>query len=744
MELASPPLAGRALVVSYGWWLMPLAVGAGTVVAGVAGPDQVQVPATFAGVAVTAASAVCVRLLVRARGQLRRGGEEFRRSRAELSRQWERHVAGLEGSFGVERSGLRAELVEQARDFEARLVELARAHEAGVVAQAGVWEERLAVQRAVVGRLGDVYVPDALRRLREGEAIDDILLEVGRDADAGPQLRVELRKVLRTALIGVEEEFDRSTSAEQAVISIGSRIHVLTSKLRGRLHEMQGEHGRLPAVARGLMELDQEIGPADCLAASVGVLGGSDRPGRQWQEPQRLLSVVRGGIGRIKDFDRVQVRHLPELGVDGGLVDHLTLIFAHLLDNAARYSPPTEAVVVSGKEVPNGVGIEIQDAGKGLSEEKKREAEQSLAGTSRGPGLGGISEDANLGLRVVGALARRYGIRVTFADSPWLGTSVVVVVPHKFFSALPAVVSGPAPAPAAVAVAEPVRTVPVDSSGAVDTTPGGLPRRRSIRNDLVGPQPGVVVRGQSVAAVPPDASFAGLAAFATAGRESGPPHEIPDRTPATDRDPARDGDPVTDRTPVTDGAPAMDGAAVTDGAPVADRPSALDDVPVTDRTAAADGAPVTDGAPALDGVPVTNNVPVMDGVPVTDGASAMDRTPVTDGAPALDGAPVTNNVPVTDGASALDGAPVTNNVPVTDGAPVTDRVPVMDGVPALDGAPVADGASVMDRAPVADAVPVVDGVPVLDGVSALGGGGVLDGEMAAVRELNEYRTEESD
>ncbi|WP_323181294.1 ATP-binding protein [Streptomyces sp. NBC_00154] len=682
MELASPPSAGRALVVSYSWWLMPLALGAGTVAAVVGGPDQVQVPAAFVGVAATAASAVCVRLLVRARGQLRRGDEGFRRSQAELSRQWEQHVAGLEGSFGAERSGLRADLVEQARDFEARLVELARAHEAGVVAQAGVWEERLAVQRAVVGRLGDVYLPDALKRLREGEAIDDILLEVGRDADAGPQLGAELRKVLRAALIGVEEEFDRSTSAEQAVISIGSRIHVLTSKLRGRLHEMQGEHGRLPVVARGLMELDQEIGPADCLAASVGVLGGSDRPGRQWQEPQRLLSVVRGGIGRIKDFDRVQVRHLPELGVDGGLVDHLTLIFAHLLDNAARYSPPTEAVVVSGKEVPNGVGIEIQDAGKGLSEEKKREAEQSLAGTSRGPGLGGISEDANLGLRVVGALARRYGIRVTFADSPWLGTSVVVVVPHKFFSQLPAVVSGPpapaAAAPAAVAVAEPVRTVAVGASGVVDTTPGGLPRRRSIRNDLVGPQPGGAVRGQSVAAVPPDASFAGLAAFATAGRESGPPHET-----ATDRAPVTDGASATDRAPVTDGASATDRAPVTDGA------SATDRAPVTDGASATDRAPVTDRTPPLDGVPVTSNVPVTNAL-------------VTDRAPVMDGVPVTHNALVTGGASATDGVPVT------------------------------------DRSPAAGRVSAVGGVPVV------GGERVMDGEMAAVRELNEHRTEESD
>ncbi|WP_030932698.1 sensor histidine kinase [Streptomyces sp. NRRL B-24720] len=537
MELASPPPAARAPVAQYSWWLMPVALGAGTVAALVAGPDQVQIPATFAGAAATAASAVCVRLLVRARGQLRHTNEHFRASQAELSRQWEQHAAGLERNFAAERSGLNAELAEQARGFEARLLEQSQAHESDAAAQARDREEQLALQQAVVGRLGDSYLPDALKRLRDGEAIDDLLLEVGRDTDAGPELRAELRKVLRTALIGVEEEFDRSTSAEQAVISIGSRIHVLTSKLRGRLHEMQGEHGRLPAVAQGLMELDQEIGPADCLAASIGVLGGSDRPGRQWQEPQRLLSVVRGGIGRIKDFDRVQVRHLPELGVDGGLVDHLTLIFAHLLDNAARYSPPTEAVVVSGKEVPNGVGIEIQDAGKGLSEEKKREAEQSLAGTSKGPGLGGISEDANLGLRVVGSLARRYGIRVTFADSPWLGTSVVVVVPHKFFSQLPAAATEQAPTAVAAPSPEPVRTGSVETAEALDTTPGGLPRRRSIRNDIAGPQPGAADRRETVAAVPPDASFTGLAAFATAGRASGPPREM-----TTDRDAATDGE----------------------------------------------------------------------------------------------------------------------------------------------------------------------------------------------------------
>ncbi|WP_329167139.1 ATP-binding protein (plasmid) [Streptomyces sp. NBC_01717] len=539
MEPAPPPPAARAPGAWYSWWLMPLALAVGTVATAVAGPDQVQIAATFVGATATAASAVSVQLLVHTQSQLRRAKGDFRISQAEHSQQWQQHVAELERNFTAERSGLDAQLNKQARSFEDRLSKQTRAYENSMTAQSHAAHEQLKRQQAVVVRLGDTYLPEALERLRDGEAIDDILLEVGQETDAGPELRASLRKVLRTALIGVEEEFDRSTSAEQAVVSIGSRIHVLTSKLRGRLHEMQGKHGRLPAVAQGLMELDQEIGPADCLAASIGVFGGSNRPGRQWQEPQRLLSVVRGGIGRIKDFDRVQVRHLPELGVDGGLVDHLTLIFAHLLDNAARYSPPTEAVVVSGKEVPNGIGIEIQDAGKGLNE-KKREAEQSLAGTSKGPGLGGISEDANLGLRVVGALARRYDIQVTFADSPWLGTSVVVVVPHKHFSPLPAAVIAAAPTAAveSATVREPVMSVLVESIEAMDTTPGGLPWRRSIRNDLVGSQLSVAHRSkESVAVAPPDASFTGLAAFATAGRASGPPRET-----TTDRDPATDGE----------------------------------------------------------------------------------------------------------------------------------------------------------------------------------------------------------
>lgn len=521
MELATPPsAAARAPAAWYSWWLLPIGLGVGSVVTLAVGSDPARIPTAVAGLAATAAAAACVRLLLRAQQELRRATDDARTAQLNHSQQWQQHVASLEARYEDERAAQETHRVDEAK----------------------AWQWRIDRQQALVARLADEFLPEAFDGLRGGEAIDDVLpLALDQETEITPEFRLELRKVMRTALIAVEEEFNRSTSAEQAVISIGSRIHVLTGKIRGRLHEMQGEHGRTPAVAQGLMELDQAIGPADCLAASIGVLGGTDRPGRQWQEPQRLLSVVRGGIGRIKDFDRVQLRQLPELGVDGGLVDHLTLIFAHLLDNAARYSPPTEPVVVSGKEVPNGVGIEIQDAGKGLTEEKKQQALQSLDGVAAGPGIGGLSEDAHLGLRVVGTLARKYGIRVTFADSPWLGTSVVVVVPHKYFSQLPtasvtapaqartqvsAVEAAPRPEPLVAPAAQRTTADAAAAEAAGDITPGGLPRRRSKRTDSpqgADPRPEATTGTPVPPVVPPDASFTGMAAFATAGRETDEP-----------------------------------------------------------------------------------------------------------------------------------------------------------------------------------------------------------------------------
>ncbi|WP_348541676.1 hypothetical protein [Streptomyces sp. MZ04] len=83
-----------------------------------------------------------------------------------------------------------------------------------------------------------------------------------------------------------------------------------------------------------------------------------------------------------------------------------------------------------------------------------------------------------------------------------------------------------APARPGSAAAEPGR----ESAAAEDTadvTPGGLPRRRSRRTDSLRAaekRPEVTAATSAQPVAPPDSSFTGLAAFATAGRETDEPH----------------------------------------------------------------------------------------------------------------------------------------------------------------------------------------------------------------------------
>ncbi|GAA2607888.1 ATP-binding protein [Streptomyces axinellae] len=490
----------------------------------------------IAGALATAAAAVCVERLLTCERRARQAAVAQQAAAVELQEHTESDKEDLERWLASLQEKHAAEL----STLYSRLAEVTELHQVQLI------------------RLADHFLPRAVEAVLQGAVIDDALRPLANDPDVPEEFRAPFRKVARSCLLSVEEEFDKSSSARNSVISIGSRLQVHTNKIRAMLHEMQGVHYGIPAVARDLMDLDQEIGPADCLAASIVVLGGADRPGRQWQTPQPLLSVVRGGIGRIKEFKRVQVRRLPELGVDGALVDHLTLIFAHLMDNAARYSPPAEQIIVSGREVPNGLGIEIQDAGTGLRAEKRRRAMRLLEGVSVGAGPGGLAEDAQLGLRVVGNLARKHGITVTFDDSPWLGTAVVVVVPHKFFKPLDKrpysesaagrpigtrrraepVPAMPAPPPhGPVAAAEPYA---MDEDGPITgpTTPNGLPKRSRHAREVPGPRHalGPATEGADTSSVPPEESFAGLAAFVTSGSPAdGPePHDRPDERRESD------------------------------------------------------------------------------------------------------------------------------------------------------------------------------------------------------------------
>ncbi len=65
------------------------------------------------------------------------------------------------------------------------------------------------------------------------------------------------------------------------------------------------------------------------------------------------------------------------------MVGPVRLILSHLLDNAARYSPPQTYVEVSTQLGHHGVTLLIDDAGKRMSDEELERARQTLEAAAR-------------------------------------------------------------------------------------------------------------------------------------------------------------------------------------------------------------------------------------------------------------------------------------------------------------------------------------------------------------------------
>jgi hypothetical protein len=82
-------------------------------------------------------------------------------------------------------------------------------------------------------------------------------------------------------------------------------------------------------------------------------------------------------------------------------------------------------VHVGGSPVANGFAIEIEDRGLGMPEADLATANARLAE----PPDFNLANTARLGLYVVGRLAQRHGIRVQLRESPYGGTTAIVLIP---------------------------------------------------------------------------------------------------------------------------------------------------------------------------------------------------------------------------------------------------------------------------------------------------------------------------
>ncbi|MFD9709423.1 ATP-binding protein, partial [Streptomyces sp. NPDC060006] len=238
----------------------------------------------------------------------------------------------------------------------------------------------------------------------------------------------------------VADELRQARADRAAVLSAAAttaaRLQALSTSMLADLRAMEERYSDEDVLA-DLLHLDHRTAQAGRLADSVAVLSGA-RSGRRWARPIPMESILRGAMGRIDGYQRVRVHSASGAAVAGHAAEGVMHALAEVLDNAANFSPPTAEVHVYVEEVPAGVIVSVEDSGLVMGETQLRRAEQAVSGEDlEAGGLAGT----RLGLVVVGRLARKYGLSVSFRPSARGGTGVLVLVPQD-------VLANPAPHPA--------------------------------------------------------------------------------------------------------------------------------------------------------------------------------------------------------------------------------------------------------------------------------------------------------
>lgn len=279
---------------------------------------------------------------------------------------------------------------------------------------------RLYVLESGLARLVEDVLPRAAARVRDGASADTVLAELAPTTTDVP--RNLLGAVVRE--IGVSER--QRSAAMAACANAAGRVQAMATSMLADLREMEGRHAE--NVLGDLLKLDHSTAQTGRLADSIAVLTGA-RSGRRWTRPIVMESILRGAMGRIQAYQRVQVHSSSTAAVVGYAAEDVMHALAELMDNATRFSAPSEEVHVYVEELHTGVVVTIEDGGLGMKPQALARAESAVS--TDGPLDLAKVPGTRLGLVVVGSLARKHKLQVYFRPSSRGGTGVVVRIPQQ-------------------------------------------------------------------------------------------------------------------------------------------------------------------------------------------------------------------------------------------------------------------------------------------------------------------------
>jgi signal transduction histidine kinase len=251
------------------------------------------------------------------------------------------------------------------------------------------------------------------------------LLDVDRSDEVGELARSfgELHSSLKEVAARQMEALRAGVSS--IFVTLARRNSSLVDRQLALLDKLESREEDAEALG-GYYQLDHLATRMRRNAESLLVLAGSESP-RMWSKATDMTDVVRAAIGEVDEYQRIEVVALEPAKLSGGAVSDVAHLFAELLENAIQFSPPSEAVRVTGLFDTSGYQLTVSDRGVGVTEVRIAELNKIL---TRPPALG-LSVEPTMGMYVVAKLARRHGVTVELIRGvPGLSAKVTIPRDH--------------------------------------------------------------------------------------------------------------------------------------------------------------------------------------------------------------------------------------------------------------------------------------------------------------------------